>query len=304
MIPLLCAVAWVGLAQQIPDPNFAPRIEKPAFAAGKGPRVLIDEGHFNFHTVDGRYQTFADVLRRDGYRVVGLREAFRAETLGAADVLVVANALHKTNAREWKLPTPSAFTREEIAAVVEWVRKGGALLLIADHMPFPGAAMELGKALGVTFRNGYARVRGQRRGPDVFQRNNGMLKDHAVTAGVEQVATFTGSAFRLDKGGSALLEFDNNFELWEVTQASRFPPDTPRTALQGWLQGAVLDLGKGRVAVFGEAAMFSAQLAGEDKQPMGMNHPQAAQNPQLLRNLMRWLARAEAVASNGSRVIR
>lgn len=303
MIGLLCAVAWVGLAQQTPDTNFAPRIEKPAFAAGKGPRVLIDEAHYNFHTVGGRYQSFAELLRRDGYRVAGSREAFGAETLRAADVLVVANALHKQNAREWKLPTPSAFTKEEIAAVVDWVRDGWALLLIADHMPFPGAAMELGKALGVTFVNSYARPRGPS-GPAVFSKRRGMLKEHAVTAGVDQVATFTGSGFRLDRGGEPLLVFDGSFESWEVRQASRFPADTPRSPLDGWLQGAVLGLGKGRVAVFGEAAMFSAQLAGADKQPMGMNHPLAAQNPLLLRNLMRWLVRAEAVASNGSRVIR
>lgn len=303
MIGLLGAVLWVGLAQQTPDPNFAPRIEKPAFAEGKGPRVVIDEAHHNFHTVNGRYQSFATLLRRDGYRVAGSREAFRAETLRAADVLVVANALHRQNAREWKLPTPSAFTGEEIAAVVEWVRDGGSLLLIADHMPFPGAAMELGKALGVTFVNSYARPRGQS-GPAVFSKHRGMLKEHAVTAGVDQVATFTGSAFRLDRGGDPLLVFDGNFDSWEVTQASRFPADTPRTPVEGWLQGALLGLGKGRVAVFGEAAMFSAQLSGPDKQPMGMNHPLAAQNPLLLRNLLRWLARAEAVASNGSRVIR
>ncbi|MBS1829865.1 MAG: DUF4350 domain-containing protein [Acidobacteria bacterium] len=303
MIALICALAWVGFAQQTPDPDFAPRIEKPAFAEGQGPRVLIDEAHYNFHTVDGRYQSFAEVLRRDGYRVAGSREAFKSETLRAADVLVVANALHKQNAREWKLPTPSAFTGEEIAAVMDWVREGGALLLIADHMPFPGAAMQLGKALGVTFLNGYARQRGQR-GPSVFEKSRGMLKPHPVTAGVDRVATFTGSGFRLDQGGEPLLVFDESFESWDVKQASRFPADTPRSPLEGWLQGAALRFGKGRAAVFGEAAMFSAQLSGPDKQPMGMNHPLAAQNPLLLRNLMRWLARSEAVASNASRVIR
>lgn len=48
--------------------------------------------------------------------------------------------------------------------------------------------------------------------------------------------------------------------------------------------------GKGRVAVFGEAAMFSAQLAGPNKDPMGMNDPIASRNPQFLLNLMHWLS--------------
>ena len=37
-------------AQQVPDPDFKPPIEKPAYAEGKGLVVLIDEAHFNFHT--------------------------------------------------------------------------------------------------------------------------------------------------------------------------------------------------------------------------------------------------------------
>ena len=55
-----------------------------------------------------------------------------------------------------------------------------------------------------------------------------------------------------------------------------------------------MKVGRGRVAVFGEAAMFSAQLAGP-KQPMGMNAPQAEQNHQLLLNVMHWLSRAKGM---------
>jgi hypothetical protein len=58
----------------------------------------------------------------------------------------------------------------------------------------------------------------------------------------------------------------------------------------GLLQGAVLSHGRGRVAVFGEAAMFSAQLAGPNRNPMGMNAPHARQNPQFLLTVVHWLA--------------
>ena len=37
-------------------------------------------------------------------------------------------------------------------------------------------------------------------------------------------------------------------------------------------------------------AMFSAQLTGPEKAPMGMNAPVAKHNPQFLLNLMHWLA--------------
>ncbi len=54
------------------------------------------------------------------------------------------------------------------------------------------------------------------------------------------------------------------------------------------LQGALLRRGRGRVAVFGEAAAFTAQL-GPNARPTGMNHPDAPHNARFLRNVMRWL---------------
>lgn len=48
--------------------------------------------------------------------------------------------------------------------------------------------------------------------------------------------------------------------------------------------------GRGRVAVFGEAAMFTAQVTGPERQPMGMNAPGAEQNAQLLLNVLHWLS--------------
>jgi hypothetical protein len=43
--------------------------------------------------------------------------------------------------------------------------------------------------------------------------------------------------------------------------------------------------------VFGEAAMFSAQLAGEQQGKMGMNNDLAKENPQFLLNIIHWLDR-------------
>ena len=36
--------------------------------------------------------------------------------------------------------------------------------------------------------------------------------------------------------------------------------------------------------------MFSAQVSGPDRRPMGMNHPDAAQEAQFLLNVMHWLS--------------
>ncbi|MEO8182587.1 MAG: hypothetical protein ABI895_27460 [Deltaproteobacteria bacterium] len=91
--------------------------------------------------------------------------------------------------------------------------------------------------------------------------------------------------------GEPLLTFVNP-QAFAVTPKILGQPnkDDPRTAIKGWLQGAVMDAGKGHLAVFGEAAMFSAQLAGPAQMPMGMNHPLAKQNAQFVLNVMHWLS--------------
>ena len=73
--------------------------------------------------------------------------------------------------------------------------------------------------------------------------------------------------------------------------AWEFSEDTPRVAIEGWLQGAVQSVGKGRAAFFGEAAMFSAQLAGPDRETVGLNAPGAEANFQLVLNVVHWLSR-------------
>ena len=105
---------------------------------------MLDEAHFNFHTVDGRYARFSKMLRRDGFVVEPLRSRFTQVTLASAKILVVANATAERNKDgDWTLPTPSPFGRDEIEVVRRWVSNGGSLFLIADHMPFGGAAADL-----------------------------------------------------------------------------------------------------------------------------------------------------------------
>ncbi|MGQ0714649.1 MAG: DUF4350 domain-containing protein [Gemmatimonadaceae bacterium] len=151
LVTIALVAARVGAAQQLPDTAFNPRIAQPSYAEGRGPVILIDEAHENFHTAGGRYLAFARLLRRDGYVVRPNTVRLTRAALEGARVLVIANALHERNRDDWDLPTPSAFTAEEVAAMREWVAGGGSLLLIADHMPFPGAVDHLAAAFGVFF---------------------------------------------------------------------------------------------------------------------------------------------------------
>lgn len=294
-------IAVVGMtaahAQQVPDRDYRPEIARPAFAAGTGPVVCLDEAHFNFHTLAERFWAFGELLRRDGYRVVPNTKKFDAAALADCAVLVISNA--QPSDAEWDVypyPTPSAFTDAEIAAVRTWVRGGRALLLIADHMPLGGAAARLAAAFDVEFVDGFARREPESDAPDLFSAADRTLRDHAVTQGrgtgeaVTSVRTFTGQAFRAPRA-TPLLVFPAGYVQLMPEKAWVFTPGTRRQSAAGWLQGALQEEGKGRAAFFGEAAMFSAQLAGAEKRPMGMNAPQAGQNHQLTLNLLHWLTR-------------
>ena len=280
--------------QQVADPDFKPEIKKPAYEQGRGPVVCIDEAHFNFHTAGGRYAPFAELLRRDGYVVKASAAKFSKESLKGCRVLIIANALSERNQTNWSLPIDPSFTDDEVKAVAEWVGRGNSLFHIVDHMPMPGANEKLAAAFGVRFSNGFALVPNDS-APFVFTRANNLLADHPVTRGrnkderVETVATFTGSAFRVERGGAPVLTLAPGVVSLEPEVAWQFTEQTPKVDVAGWQQGATLKHGKGRVAVFGEAAMFTAQLAGPQRQKVGMNAPQAPQNAQLLLNVMHWL---------------
>ena len=108
---------------------------------------------------------------------------------------------------------------------------------------------------------------------------------------VDSVRTITGQAFRVSGAATPVLLLAPETVVLLPLRAWQFSEDTPRIPGDGMAQGAVLSFGSGRVAVFGEAAMFSAQVSGKERRPMGMNMPTAAQNPQFLLNVMRWLSK-------------
>ena len=293
---LFIAVLLPGMmfSQQRPDLNYHPRIADPAYAPGKGPVVFIDEGHFDLNTKNGRYKPFADVLERDGYVVKGYKGKFTEEGLSKGKILVVSNALNKKNVGHWYLPTPSAFTNEEIEAVKKWVSNGGSLFLIADHMPMPGAAKALAAAFGFEMTNGFA-INPNHQGPAVFSLKDGTLTKSILTTGrnkkesVRRIATFTGQAFRIPKEATPILTFNGNYVDYLPDTAWRFNSKTRRYSAQGMSQGAFRKFGKGKIVVFGEAAMFNAQLIGLRKIKAGMNSPIADQNYKLLLNIIHWL---------------
>lgn len=260
---------------------------------------MIDGAHVNFHTVDGRYSPFAKLASRDGYRVSGNDEPFSEAMLANVDILVIANALNVRNGNDnWVLPVPSAFTDDEIGTVKRWVNAGGSLLLIADHMPFGGAAEKLAAAFGVQWMNGFA-FDAKQNGNYRYTRTEGM-HPHPVFDGrpgkrerVDSIIAFTGSAFWIPEARRAapLMTVPPDTRVLMPRVAWQFGDSVASIPGKGMLQGAALLVGEGRIVAAGEAAMFSAQRFGpQGSNFMGFNAPTAPQNAQFALNVLHWLS--------------
>lgn len=284
----------IAVSQQVADTAYLPPIDDPAYASGKGPVVFIDEGHNNLNTRGDRYLPFARLLERDGYITEGYTGLFDAEKLRKCRILVISNALHESNVTRWHKPVMSAFTPEETETVRQWVDGGGSLFLIADHMPLGGAAAEMAAAFGFGFTDGFALDTAQA-GPALFCRADGSLADNIVTNGhspeerVDSIWSFTGQAFTLPVDASPVLTFSDRYLLLLSDTAWVFNDRTIFKPISGWSQLALMEYGKGRVVMSGEAAMFTAQLAGPQQYRAGMNSPFAGRNYRLLLNIIHWL---------------
>ncbi|HVH97694.1 MAG TPA: hypothetical protein VM869_03250 [Enhygromyxa sp.] len=277
-------------------------VPSPTWRVATGPRVAIDAGHHNY-MIRENFAPFAEALEDDGFVVEWHDASLSSESLDGVDVLVIVNALHADNVDAWSLPTPSAFTDAEIEAVVAWVEDGGGLWLVADHHPFPGAAAALARRFGFELQNGFA-FREPEPGmiePSLigFSRaDQTIIGGHAITDGarpeerLEQLLSFTGEAFELPSGAQALFVLPADGVILLPERAWEFSEQTPRQPAGGWAAAAVLDYGRGRVAMFGEAAMLSARHVDDHGQWFGVGwvHPDARDNLQLVLNTARWLA--------------
>jgi uncharacterized membrane protein len=282
-------------AQQRANPDFDPTVSNPAYAPGEGPRILFDDAHDNFHTSDGRYEPFVRLMTADGFRLASNRAPFSAESLAGHDILVISSA------RGAPLGEPGqadpAFTAEEADVVRDWVRDGGALLLITDHPPAATPPRPLAERFGITLVDATPRDTvhfWEHPGQLVFSRPHGTLRDHAITRGrdpgerVQRVITFAGNSIIPPPEASVLLRLAAT----AVEGYNRDPAgDTMVNVVvpaTGAAQGIALTHGRGRVVALGEAAAWSSQVFGDGHEVTGMDAP-GFDNRQFILNVMRWL---------------
>jgi hypothetical protein len=279
---------------QMADPNFDAKVAHPAYTRA-GPKVLFDEAHHNFHTAGGRYKPFADLITNDGYRVTPNKEKFSPATLQGFDILVISNAIgtDRMNAPEAANP---AFSAEECDAVRDWIKRGGKLLLIADHAPMGSANQILADRFGVNMSKMYTvdeqnfDKESENPGFIVYTRESGRLADHAITRGrnqterINKIIAFTGQSLKGPVDSIAFMKLAD-------TANDLMPGQNPTpTSAAGRAQGIAMAFGKGRLVILGEAAMLTAQVTGPNRMPFGMNRP-GLDNKQMALNIMHWLSR-------------
>lgn len=260
------------------------------------PVVLFDDAHHNRHSITSTYKPLARLLENDGYDVRRLEDRVEPEALRNVAVFVIPSAKSNDDTS-----ASTAFDSEEIDVLHGWVQSGGSLLLIIDHYPFGPAVADLARRFGIETGAGmtFDPVHHDRASRDdsqlVFSRENGLLGTHPITAQVARVVTFTGDSVRAPGADVLLRLSDTAVHRTATPRIERDGGDVrvhvdfgPPIPAKGWAQAIALPYGRGRIVVFGEAAMATEQEDGGRK--IGMNLP-GNDNRQFVRNTFRWLAR-------------
>jgi hypothetical protein len=305
-----------GVIHAQPDPDFRPVIDRPVYAA-PGPRVLVDEGHWNaFTEAEGRGGALRALLTADGYRVDGHQERFTTAALRGVRIVVIAAA----RGIDWftlqmnggqlpdSLRMAPAFRRDEVGALRQWVQDGGGLFLALEHFPYGRTMAGLAAGFGIDVRDGYlADTAHLHRAslPDTIRPNtpmesrvlasraNGLLTEHAITRGrdgserVSAVVLFGGTSMCGPRGSDVLIRVG-------PTAEQRIAAGDPgESQALGCGQALAFAFGKGRVVVTGDANGFvTAQERdlGTKRAKVGLGMSDA-QNRQFTLNAVHWLSR-------------
>ncbi|NVK29277.1 MAG: hypothetical protein HWE14_14585 [Flavobacteriia bacterium] len=273
-------------AQQVPDTGYVAHWDHPPYELGAGPVVGVDGAHNNFHKLNGGFRAFGNVAQAGGFQVVSVDESFTPESLANIDILVIANPLHASNLGNWQLPCPSAFSAFEIQTVDNWVRNGGRLILIADHMPFGGAAYDLGKNFGIEWENGFASVESGGFG-DLFTTS---FAPFTNADSIRSIRTFTGSAMSSDRMDVYPIIILQEGTLNLPTIAWNFDSLNTAMPLDGYYQGCWTRAEKGIVVCLGEAAGLTSQLVGPEEYPVGISTPRVGGNLGFIQDMLVSLA--------------
>ena len=259
------------------DESFDPAIASPAYEAGKGPLILVDQQHRNVVSLASYFGPVGRFLAKDGYQVRPLSEPLREASLKNARIVIIINAQAPQGSPE----DASAFGDAEMASLDAWVQRGGGLLFVADRAPFGGPASALGKRLGVAFDDNTILRHGPNGKPDgvlsLDVKVDGDPK-HTTLQGISRLVYVVGESLR---GPGPILRAPKG----TYSGPTMNTPDGP--AAVGKPLALAFSHGTGRVVVIGDAGIVSAFGSVEGPAHRGISE---ADNALFLRNVIRWLA--------------
>jgi hypothetical protein len=214
--------------------------------------------------------------------------------LAGYDIFVCANAFSSGRDAAGRLSKELAFTAEECHYLKQWIINGGAIWLIADHEPAGNAVENLSDSLGVNMSKAFTAdpknfdkivldaswIRYSQKNENLG--NHPIIKGRNDSESVKTVLSFTGQSLLGPESSSpVLLLSDEAYDVLNIED----PLNATTVSAKGRCQALTLELGKGRIAIWGEAAMLTVQHPGD-----GLNYP-GVDNKQLLLNTAHWLSK-------------
>ena len=265
-----------------PDLQYKPQVRRQ-FNPERQPVISFDQAHNNRHLFldkenkPGSYYGFGQLAEALGCKMQILTENVDSSILNQTDLLVIACPVAENN---------EPYTMGEINTIRSWVREGGALLLITDHIPFSQSAVSLARAFDIQFTIGtvvdYAQADKTIYEPGRIIYSTGKYShESAILNNTNSIITYAGQGLKKINGTSDTLLRFSPYAYYEDDAGQDFNA-------KGYSQLIAFQFGKGKVAVTGEAAFLTAQIKGDEL--IGLNN-RRYENELLCSNLLNWLLR-------------
>lgn len=273
------------------DVAFRPKVKTPTYTKNH-PKILVDQGHFNFAFDTGRYDAAVGLLESDGYKIISKKLPFTQDLLKDFDILFIS-AVSPPLLKGQPAESASGFTDDEILVVKNWVQAGGALLLMTDHPPAMAYSSEkLANAFGIygslaTTKDKARQVK-ELNDPSIIVFEEDQLNTtHPIIKGrneserIKKVIAFTGQSLKGPKGSIAVVSFSD-------TAVDHLLDNTMKPA-KDRAEIIAHPFGKGRVVVSGDASYITSKEDSTTNEKHGMNRT-GSDNVQLVLNVFHWLS--------------
>jgi hypothetical protein len=162
-------------AQQVSDTSFAPPIPNPMYKSAKGPVVLLDEAHFNFHILpmvatSHSHRFFDATVTTYGRRKLAFSKASLKDAKSTRD----RKRVGRTEQGRVEIANSARIHRRRSEFGQRLGQSRRVVAADSRSHAFSGSAENLARAFGIHFSNGYA-IDPNVQGPMLFKLENGSL---------------------------------------------------------------------------------------------------------------------------------